>query len=103
MHQHCNFLMQKKFSHVEGPMAKGTWKGCSVNKNSTVVTGQQHTLYADQKVLESRKADSVALNTKSICYWCLLHSKDICVSEETQIKFLSLVDAVGPAREETEI
>lgn len=30
-------------------------------KNSTMVTSQQHTLYAGQKVLESRKADNVAL------------------------------------------
>lgn len=31
-------------------------------KNSTMVTSQQHTLYAGQKVLESRKADNVTVN-----------------------------------------
>lgn len=65
-----------------------------------MMTGQQHTLYAHQKVLESRKAENVTLNTNKIF---VKHFKNFCVSEETCIKFLSLVDAVGPAREQIEI
>lgn len=97
MHQHCNLSTQKKFSHAEGPVAEDMWKGCSVNKSSTVVTGQQHTLYAHQKVLESRNGDNVTLNTNKIF---VKHFKNFCISEETHIKFLSLADAVGPAREQ---
>lgn len=76
-------------------------KSAQVNKISTLVTGQPHTLHADQKVLESRKDDDIALNTNKT-FATAFHYKSICVLEEIYIKFLSLVDAVGPAREQTE-
>lgn len=69
-----------------------------------MVTSQQHTLYAGQKVLESRKADNVALCAdRSLRLLLVSIVQKTCVSEETYVKLLSLVDAAGPAKEQREV
>lgn len=57
-----------------------------------------------RKVLERRKTDNVALNTnKIIATGVSSITKTFVYQNKSRIKFLSPVDAAGPAREQTEM